>query len=113
MFKSQFIPFSFTKLKVWVDLGFLGIKKIISASSIEIPHKASKHHPLSQKQKAENCILSTTRVIIENVIAMLKRYFILRIENRMRLKHKLDEAVEICASLWNFKRKCKLIKTTH
>jgi hypothetical protein len=113
LFKNLFKSIDFKGLNLWVDLGFLGIKKFSKAPKIQIPHKASKNHPLSIEQKAENCILSSIRVVIENTIAMLKRYFILRIQNRMKLKNKLDDAVEICANLWNFKRKFKTENINH
>ena len=92
-------------LKLHVDLGFLGIKKKVTFSDIFIPHKASKNHPLTQEQKCENTKLAALRIVVENAIAKLKAFFILRIENRMRHKDKLADAFHICTLLANFKNK--------
>jgi DDE superfamily endonuclease len=103
IFKEIFTDFDFSKLKVYVDLGFLGIKKKVKYDQLFIPHKGSKKQPLSEIQKDENCTYSRIRVGIENVFAKIKSFFVLRIENRMRIKRKLDEAIEICSLLSNFK----------
>lgn len=97
MFKTSFEQGSFKDASVHVDLGFLGIKNYCPQAKIEIPHKKVKDKELSQEQKDENRILSSFRVSVENTIAMIKRYFILRIENRMYIKTKLDNVVEICS----------------
>ena len=52
------------------DLGYLG-------TNIEIPIKASKLHPLTQKQKDKNKRFSRKRIVIEHVLASLKSYRIL------------------------------------
>jgi DDE superfamily endonuclease len=88
-------------------LGFLGIAKCIKSKQIFIPHKKKKNQELSEEQKNENCMLARFRVGVENTIAMIKRFFILRIENRMHPKEKLDSAVELCACAWNFHKKYK------
>lgn len=59
--------------------------------------------PLSEQQKAENTALSRLRVVIENTIAKAKSFFVLRIDNRMKNKLRLDEAMELCVGLANFK----------
>ena len=107
MFKNAFHDKDFSQLNVWIDLGFLGIAKCIKAKQIFIPHKKKKNQKLSEEQKNENCTISRFRVGIENTIAMIKRFFILRIENRMHCKEKLDLAVELCACAWNFYKKYK------
>jgi hypothetical protein len=49
--------------------------------------------------------LARVRVRVEHAIAKIKTFFILRIENRMKQKTKLDEALSICVGLANFKIK--------
>lgn len=105
IFKAIFSGIDFSALDLYVDLGFLGIKKAIHYNHLYIPDKASKYHPLDAIKKEENSTLSSIRVAVENAIAKLKSFFILRIENRMRIKSKLDEAFTICAALANFKTK--------
>ena len=80
-------------------MGFLGIKKAVIHEQIFIPHKASKNNPLTDIKKLENKEQAALRVIVENALAGLKRFFILRNKNRMHNKKKLDDAVEICNGL--------------
>lgn len=103
IFKALFAGFDFSAFQVFVDLGFLGIKNVVKGSVFTIPHKRVKKEPLSSQQSAENKEMSRVRVVIENVIAKLKSFFVLRIENRMRIKSKLDDAFALCAALANFK----------
>jgi DDE superfamily endonuclease len=103
IFKEIFTDFDFSNLKVYVDLGFLGIKKKVKFDELFIPHKGSKKQPLSEIQKDENGTYSRIRVGIENALAKIKSFFILRIENRMRIKRKLNDAIEICSLISNFK----------
>lgn len=109
IFKAIFSGMDFSALKVHVDLGFLGIKKNITFSNVSIPHKASKHHPLTEEQKSENSTLAAIRVVVEHAIAKMKAFFILRIENRMKHKEKLADAFGICALLANFKNKSLIL----
>lgn len=110
LFKQYFTDKTFSGQKIWVDLGFQSIEKYIEEVQIMIPHKRKKGQQLTDQQKEENRTLSSTRVIVENTIAWLKRFFILRTENRMHKKHKLDEAVELCACLSNFAKKYNSLK---
>lgn len=61
--------------------------------------------PLTSSQRFVNKALASVRVRVEHAIAKLKTFFILRIENRMKQKNKLDEALSICVGLANFKIK--------
>ena len=88
IFKEIFTNFDFSKLEVYVDLGFLGIKKKVKFDELFIPNKGSKKQPLSEIQKDENCTYSRIRI---------------RIENRMRIKRKLNDAIEICSLISYFK----------
>ena len=103
MFKELFANVQLPGVKVHVDLGFLGIKNLYPDALINIPHKSSKNKPLTASQKQENKLLARSRVVVENAIAKIKAFFILRIENRMKMKQKLDDAFVICAGLANLK----------
>jgi hypothetical protein len=103
IFKELLGQFDFSGLTIHVDLGFLGIEKMIIGGQVFIPHKASKNHSLTPEEKAANTALARLRVVVENAVAKIKSFFVLRIENRMKKKQKLDEAFEICAGLANFK----------
>jgi len=86
-----------------VDAGFVGIKKAVNYQDIWIPYKASKNHPLTTVQKMINALFAHVRIVVENTLAKVKSFFILRIENRMRQKAKLADSFQRCAALANFK----------
>ncbi len=107
IFKKELKNFNYQQLKVWVDLGFVGIKKNVENAQVQIGHKRKKNTDLTDEQKLENQALAKVRIVVEHAIGGLKRYYILRNENRMKKpeeNQKLDMAVELCGALWNFKR---------
>ena len=98
----------FEWLKVFVDLGYLGIKKDYEGD-IQIPHKKprkSKNNPnpkLTDQQKEENTALSKIRIFVENAIAGIKRYNILVQKYRNKRKNFEDDVIAIAAGLWNLR----------
>ena len=94
-------------INVRVDLGDLGIKSAYRGEQIDIPtrkpRKSQKHPnaPLSDEQKAAHTALSRVRIFIEHVIGGMKRYNILVHTFRNRIEHFEDDAIGICAGLWN------------
>jgi DDE superfamily endonuclease len=110
MLKQEFPPELdwFTDINVRVDLGYLGIRSDSRGERIAIPIKKprkSKKHPnpqLSEEQKATNKALSQIRIFIEHAIGGMKRYNILVHVFRNRTADFEDDAVGICAGLWNF-----------
>ena len=103
IFKELFAGFDFSRVRVHVDLGFLGIQNEVVLNEFNIPHKKLPKQLLTTAQKDENKALARLRVVVENAIAKMKSYFILRVENRMKKKVYLDEAMELCAMLANLK----------
>ena len=57
------------------DSGYLGIKRLHANS--QVPSKKSKHHPLTEEQKAANRQLAKRRIFCEHVIGKLKVFRIL------------------------------------
>lgn len=104
LFKKDLAGFDYSGKQVWVDLGFTGIKDHLSQEQVQIGCKKPPKKELTKEQKLQNQEISRIRVVVEHAIGGMKRYFILRHENRMRLRNNISDAVEICASLWNFKR---------
>lgn len=109
IFKQLFAEFDFSGFRIHVDLGFIGIQQAVHTDAVNIPHKKPRGLPLTNQQKEENIALSQLRVVIENTFAKMKSFFVLRIENRMKNKQRLDEAMELCAGLANFKTHKRLI----
>ena len=97
----------FTALNVRVDLGYLGIQSDYRGDQIAVPHKKprrSKKNPstkLSDGQKAANTVLSQVRIFVEHAIGGMKRYTILVNSFRNRKDDFEDDAIGICAGLWN------------
>jgi hypothetical protein len=97
----------FTDINVLVDLGYQGIQSDYRGDQIEVPHKKphkSKKNPnsqLSEEQRATNKALSQVRIFVENAIGGMKRYNILVHDFRNRKENFEDDAIGVCAGLWN------------
>ena len=110
MFKKEFNGSLdwFSRFTLFVDLGYLGIDKDYKIKHCAIPHKKpkkSKNNPtpkLTKEQKKENKLMSTTRVIVENVICGMKRYRCLVDRFRNRRIGIEQIVIVLAASLWNF-----------
>ena len=109
MLKQEFPPELdwFADIQVGGDLGYQGIQSDYSGDQIDIPTKKprkSKKNPnpqLSAAQKAANKVLSQVRIFIEHAIGGMKRYNILVHVFRNRKADFEDDAIGICAGLWN------------
>ncbi len=110
MLKHEFPPELdwFTDIQVGVDLGYQGIQSDYRGEQIAIPTKKprkSTKNPapqLTDDQKAANKAVSQVRIFIEHAIGGMKRYNILVHVFRNRKSDFEDDAVGICAGLWNF-----------
>lgn len=71
-------------IKILADSGYRGLKKI--HGNVELPHRKTKKSPLSREQKKENQELMSKRVVVENVIGLLKRFKIISDRYRNRRK---------------------------
>ena len=71
--------------------------------STKKPRKSKKHpNPQwSDEQKAANTALSQVRIFIEHAIGGMKRYNILVQVFRNRKADFEDDAIGVCAGLWN------------
>ena len=110
MLKQEFPPELdwCTDIQVRADLGYLGMQSDYRGDRIDLPTKKprkSKKNPnpqLSDDQKATNKALSQVRIFIEHAIGGMKRDNILVHVFRNRKADFEDDAVGICAGLWNF-----------
>ena len=109
LFKEEFPPELewFESLKIFVDLGYLGINKDFTKAHIFIPEKKAKkttsnpNPTLSIDQKNRNTARSKIRIYVENAIAGIKRYNILVQKYRNKSKNFEDDVIAIAAGLWN------------
>ena len=99
------------QLKVFVDLGFLGLTSEIA--QVIIPYKKSKKKKLTTEQEAYNKWVSKIRVQIEHIIASVKIFRKAKEKYRGRLFNREDKIMLIACALHNLKTKLKnnLIKT--
>lgn len=109
IFKEIFAEFDFSLFRVHVDSGFCGLESHVHPLFLFRPTKARKNNPLTSLQRACNSALASVRVRVEHAIAKAKAFFSLRIENRLKQKDKLNDAVAICVGLANFKTQLQLI----
>ena len=99
-------------LHVRVDLGYLGIKSDYRGDPIDLPTKKprkSQKNPkphLSDAQKVANKVWSQVRIFIEHAIGGMKRYTIVVHGFRNRKADFEDDAIGVCAGLWNFVLSC-------
>lgn len=103
IFKEIFAEFDFSLFRIHVDSGFYGLENHVLPLFLFRPTKARKNNPLTPLQRACNAVLASARVRVEHAIAKAKAFFSLRIENRLKQKNKLDDAMAICVGLANFK----------
>jgi len=92
------------EIPVCTDLGYMGIAKL-HANSV-IPRKASKHHPLSDKDKAYNKRLARKRIIIEHINAKIKTFKSMAYPYRNHCKRHLLRIALICGII-NFENRRK------
>jgi hypothetical protein len=89
-------------IKVAVDTGYQGLQK--SHTRTALPKKRSKKHPLSKEDRKGNTALAQERVLVENVIGMLKRFKIISDRYRNRRK-RFGLRFNLLAGLFNYELK--------
>ena len=102
--KTEFSPDEgvwFEGTDLYLDLGFLGIKKDYTESA-KIPHKKTKGKQLTEEQKKENREISSIRIKVEHSIGGMKRYNILSERSRIKSIIRYNQVCGICAGLWNY-----------
>lgn len=73
-------------IQIFVDSGYIGIRKIYTKNIIKIPIKRTKKHKLTKKDKRYNRELSKTRIKVEHINAEIKRFKILGTKYRNKRK---------------------------
>jgi hypothetical protein len=88
------------EIPIELDLGFLGVDK--QYGNIHIPHKKPRGREMTEEHKADNRVLSQSRVVCENAFAGVKRYGALSAIYRNRIEDFDDHLMLTAAGLWNF-----------
>jgi hypothetical protein len=88
------------EIQSWVDTGFQGSQK--KHTKTYIPKKSTKKKPLNQKQKEENKLISSYRVVAEHALAGIKRMQSCVQTIRSHIDEKADKLILISTGIWNF-----------
>lgn len=84
--------------KMQADTGYQGLQKI--HANTEMPKKKSKKHPLSKADKQQNRVISSERVLIENIIREIKIFRMIAEKYRNRRK-RFAMRVNLIAAFYN------------
>jgi IS5 family transposase len=98
LFKESRLPI-LNSTEIQADSGYQGIQKKHSQS--KIPHKGRKKCPLTKLQKKENHQLSSTRVLVENIIRTVKIFKIVAEKYRNRTRT-FGLRLNLIAAICNF-----------
>jgi hypothetical protein len=94
MLKQSWFMDSLLWYILWVDSWFQWITKDYVNHIINMPKKNSKNNKLTQKEKDTNRIISSIRVIIENIIWWAKKYWIIKYTYRNRIRWNFTTVVQ-------------------
>ena len=101
--KRQCSPDKMPKgVKKHVDSGFQGWDKQFPGHTVSMPKKKSKYHPLTEHDKQRNKRKSRKRVLVENVLAGVKRLRIVADIFRNKRSGFDDTVMNVSCGLWNF-----------
>jgi hypothetical protein len=93
--------------RIKTDKGFIGIKHLFP--NAEVPHKASKYHPLTKDQKQYNRQLASERTMIEHRNRECKIFRICK--EQYRGKHKnYEKTWKLVSAIVNLKLSTRHLK---
>lgn len=69
--------------------------------NVELPHRKTKKNPLTTQKKRENKKLASQRIVVENVIGLLKRFKIIADRYRNRRK-RFGMRFNLIAAIYNY-----------
>jgi hypothetical protein len=85
---------------LYADSGYQGLKEYHKNSFL--PTKKPKNGELSKKEKRENCRISKIRILVENVLALVKNFRIISGICRYRL-NKIAKRFNLICGICNLK----------
>ena len=97
LFKESGVRFQ-EKAQVVADTGYQGLQAL--HRNTELAKKSSKNTPLTTSDKSNNRAISSKRILVENIIGMVKRFRILseRYRNRRR---RFDLRFNLISAIYN------------
>lgn len=90
------------RVKKHMDLGFQGFQAQFPMHSVSMPMRKRRNKPFTDTVKEQNAKKSSERVLIENVLAGVKRLRIVANVFRNKKENFDDQAMNIACGLWNY-----------
>jgi len=84
-----------TGLGIAADKGYTGLAKHYPQREVELPKKASKHHPLTLSEKRRNRRLAQRRIVVEHALSRVKKYQVLG----SKYRHRESEYDQVCRTV--------------
>lgn len=89
-----------THVGIWADSGFQGIQHL--HPNTVICKRGRKDKPLTEKEKKENNVIASFRMVSEHAIGGIKRYRAVSDTFRNKIGRLDDMFILLAGSLWNF-----------
>jgi hypothetical protein len=105
VFRQEFGQYDMGGRRLHMDLGFFGIDDEINNGTAIIPPKKQKKKELGVEEKKIRKLYAKLRVVVENMLAGVKSFFINRTKQRFQKQKKSWEAFQITCSLYSLKQK--------
>lgn len=103
IFKREFDPKTIPKkIALWMDKGFIGIKKDYPGADVVMPKKKPKGKKLSDFDKENNKIISGIRIVSEHAIGGVKRLRIVSDKFRNKSDKFNDKSMFLSCGIWNY-----------
>jgi DDE superfamily endonuclease/Helix-turn-helix of DDE superfamily endonuclease len=85
---------------IWADSGFAGIQHL--HHNTHVVERGTKKKPLTTLQVESNRTISSFRMVVENALSGMKRFYIMQIVLRNKIGRFDDRMQRICGGLWNW-----------
>jgi len=106
MFKNEFDPKNIPKnIALWMDKGFVGVRKDYPDANVVMPKKKPKGKELSAYDKEQNKTISGIRILSEHAIGGAKRLRIVADKFRNKSDKFNDKVMFLSCGLWNYQLK--------
>lgn len=97
--------------RIAADKGYTGLAKHYPQRQVELPQKASKHHPLTLREKRRNRRLAQRRIVVEHALSRVKKYEVMGSKYRHR-ESAYDQLSRTVCGLVNLRTQERLAQAT-
>lgn len=97
---GEYIP---KDVSIWADSGFQGLEQKRPPGSLTfVAKRGRRDRPLTKREKQENHVISSFRIVVENAIGGMKRYRATTDKLRNKSGWFDDRVMRVAAGLWNY-----------